>query len=245
MSLFDTIMSEGDNNASDGQSTEANGEAGNNGTNEPTWWYDKATPGTGERPDWLPAQFKSAEDAARSYSELAKKLGTAPDKYDFTKGESWIDPEYEPFQELAELAKSKHVSQDVMDKMFESVGKYLDEFNINYEEERAALGENAMDRLKLLNNWAKSNFSDDAYKALTSNLKTADSVKALEEVRNKMIESNTVIPTGNEVAAGAPTLKDVQQEMRENFAKYKTDDSYRAYIQKKIANATAVSGAKG
>ncbi len=31
-----------------------------------------------DRPQWLPEKFKSAEDMAKAYSELEKKLGQAP-----------------------------------------------------------------------------------------------------------------------------------------------------------------------
>jgi hypothetical protein len=204
---------------------------------EPTWWWDKATPGAGDRPEWLPAKYKSAEDTAKAFKELEKRLGSAPEQYDWSKGESWIDSDYEPFQKMAEYAKSKHVPQDVMDNMLESVGTYLDEFNTDYAEERKALGDNAEERLNKVDNWAKSNFSEETYNAVIGSLRTAKDVQAIEEIRNKMIDNTTTIPTGNEVAQSVPTVAEIQQEMVANYAKYKSDPAYREEIKAKIARA--------
>jgi hypothetical protein len=204
---------------------------------EPTWWWDKSTPGDGDRPEWLPEKYKSAEDAARAFKELEKKLGSAPDKYDWSKGAGWIDEQYEPLQKMAEYAKSKHVPQDVFDNMLETVGAYLDEFNTDYEEERKALGDDAETRLKTVDNWAKSNFSEETYATLIGNLRTANDVKAIEELRNKMVETATTIPSGNEVAEAKPTVKEVQSELNNNYAKYKTDETYRNEIKAKLEKA--------
>ena len=210
-------------------------DAGVQQTQEPAWWLDDNTPGVGERPEWLPTQFKKASDVAKSYAELQKRFGEAPSEYSWEAGKGWVEPDYEPFQELAQYAKSKRVPQDVMDKMLSSVGKYLDEFGVDYEAEKAALGEDADQRLDVLNNWAKSNLSENAFFALTSNLRTADAVMALEELRSKMLGQNTMIP-GNQQSQsdGALTLDDLQSELTNNIQKYKTDPRYRREITEKI-----------
>lgn len=210
-------------------------DAGLSSAPEPSWWLDDKTPGVGERPDWLPSQFKKASDVAKSYQELQKRFGDAPNEYSWEAGQGWIDPDYEPFQELAQYAKSKRVPQDVMDKMLSAVGKYMDEFNIDYDAEKKALGDKADERLEVLNNWAKSNLSENSFYALTSNLRTADAVLALEELRSKMLGQNTVIP-GNEQSQsdGVHTLEDLQLEMIQNIDKYKSDPRYRREITAKI-----------
>jgi hypothetical protein len=204
---------------------------------EPTWWWDKETPGSGDRPEWLPQKYKSAEDTAKAFKELEKHLGSAPEKYDWSKGESWIDSDYKPFQEMAEFAKSKHVTQEVMDNMLETVGSYLDEFNTDYAAEKKALGDNADSRLNVVDNWAKSNFTEETYDALIGNLRTAKDVQAIEEIRAKMVDNMTTIPSGNEVAEDRPTVKDIQTEMVTNYERYKKDPKYRDEIKNKIARA--------
>jgi hypothetical protein len=205
----------------------------------PSWHWDDNTPGSGDRPDWLPGKFKTVADAAKSYSELEKRVGSAPSEYSLEKGQGWIEPDYGPFQDMLTLAKSKHVPQEVMDSMLESVGKYLDEFKIDGTEERAKLGEKAEERLGLLDNWLGSNFSKETREALSESLKTADAILALEEVRNKMLNSTTTIPNSNhEAVNNAPTLQDIQSEMNKNLDKYKTDPVYRRELQAKIEAAS-------
>lgn len=210
---------------------------------EPSWWWDEGIPGTGEKPEWYSDKYKSVAEKARAHSELEKRLGSAPNEYDLSKGEKWIEPDYVPFQEMLDLAKSKHVSQEVMDKMLDSVGRYLDEFSPNYAEEKTKLGEKAEERLQTIDNWAKANFSKETYEALTDNLRTADAVKAIEEVRNKMNSSATTIPNANSDSnTTAPTMQEIQSEMNNNLAKYKTDPAYRAQLQAKMEMAAKSSG---
>ena len=130
-----------------------------------------------------------------------------------------------------------------MDKMFESVGKYLNEFNIDPDAERAKLGGNADERIQTIENWAKANFSKETFDALTNNMKTADAIKAIEEVRTRMNANATTIPNGQQQdMANAPTLQDIQSELNKNLDKYKSDPAYRKEIQAKIELASKTSG---
>ena len=211
--------------------------------NEPSWWIDEGMPGAGDRPEWLPEKFKSVADAAKSYTELEKRVGSAPKDYDISKGESWIDADFAPFQDMLEHAKSKHVPQDVIDSMLESVGSYLNEFNIDYSKEREKLGPNADERLNVLENWAKANFSQDTFDALTNNMRTADAIKAIEEVRAKMNANTTNIPSNNmDAAASMPNMQDIQAELNRNLDKYKTDPAYRRELQAKMEMAAKGAG---
>lgn len=196
-------------------------------TPTPSWYMDEGIPGVGDRPTWLNEKFKTAADLAKSYHELEKKVGTAPEEYDLSKSR-YIDPDYVPFQELATLARDKRVPKEVMDKMLDSVDKYMDEFAIDYTEEAKKLGDNAKERITTLDNWAKANLSDPSYKALTNNLKSADAVKALEELRGKMMSNNTTVPNGNDGGANnVATIDDLKTELSANLEKYKTDPKYR------------------
>lgn len=201
----------------------------------PSWFWDENTPGQGERPQFLPEKYKSVADVAKAYKELESRLGTAPKEYDFSKGEGWMEPDYEPFVEMAEYARSKHVPQDVMDKMLESVGHYLDEFKTDIHEEKAKLGDKASERLQVLNNWAKSNLSEKSFNALTTGMRTAEQIEALEELRSKMLTNNTMVPGGNDssVSTGM-TIEEYRSELNANYAKYKTDPAYRKDMERKL-----------
>lgn len=200
---------------------------------EPAWFIDEGIPGIGDRPSWLPDKFKTAADLAKSHTELEKRLGTVPDDYDLTKSK-YLDPDYVPFHDLKKLAKEKRVPQDVFDKMLESVDKYMDEFSIDMEEEVKKLGENGRDRVVTVDNWAKANLSKDAYEALKANVNNAESFKALEELRGKMMTSITQVPGNSGVVNAPASVKDIQMEMSTNLEKYKTDDAYRKDLQRRL-----------
>lgn len=211
-------------------------------TPAPTWFIDDGVPGVGARPIWLNDKFKTAADLAKSYHELEKKVGTAPDEYDISNSK-FIDPDYTPFQDFLSLAKEKRVPKDVVDKMVESFDKYMDEFTLDWDEEAKKLGDNAKERLTTLDNWAKANLTPGAYEALTDNLKSADAIKALEELRGKMMSNNTVIPNGNDASSSnVASLDDIRAEISANLGKYKTDASYRKDIAGRLEMAAKNSG---
>jgi hypothetical protein len=131
------------------------------------------------------------------------------------------------------------VPQEVVDKFISATDRYLDEFAINPAEERKKLGDNAKERLTTLDNWAKANLPEDSFHALTSSLRTAESIKALEQLRNKMMSNQSTVPNGNEGSENhAQTLKELQSELNANLNKYKTDEKYRRDIQARMANAS-------
>jgi hypothetical protein len=200
----------------------------------PSWYLDEGIPGSGPRPEWLNEKFETVADLAKSFAELEKKLSTAPEDYDFTKSK-YLDPDYVPFQELKQIAKDKRIPQVFIDKMLESVDKYMDEFSLDENEEIKKLGDNASERLTTLDNWAKANLSSDSYKALTGNLRSAESIKALEELRGRMMSNTPQIPNGNDGAIhSAATLADLKMELADNFEKYKTDVKYRKDITARL-----------
>lgn len=200
----------------------------------PQWYIDEGIPGIGPRPSWLNEKFKTAAELGKSFTELEKKLGTTPDDYDFSKSR-YLDDDYAPFQDFKKLAKDKRVPQEVVDKMLESVDKYMDEFSTDYNEEIKKLGDNARERLTTLDNWAKANLTKDSYQALTANLHDADAIVALEELRGKMMSNTPQVPSGNDGAIhNSATLDDLKLELTNNLEKYKSDPAYRKDLRSRL-----------
>jgi hypothetical protein len=201
---------------------------------EPKWFIDEGLPGLGDRPSWLPDKYKTVADLAKSNAELEKRLGTAPENYDFSKSK-FLDPDYVPFQELEAAARERRVPQEFIDKMIESVDKYVDEFRTDTAEELARLGDNAKERVQLLDNWAKANLSKESYEGLTNSFNNAEAIKALEELRGKMMSNNTQIPNNNgDLPSSGQALDDLKLEIQTNLQKYKTDENYRKDLQKRL-----------
>jgi len=201
--------------------------------NQPSWFIDEGVPGVGERPSWLPDKYKSVASLAKHTSELEKRLGTVPDNYDLTKSR-FLDPDYVPFQDLLSTAKEKRVPQEFLDKMIESVDKYVDEFRVDPTEELQRLGDNAKERVQVLDNWAKANLSKESYEGLTSSLNNAEAIKELEELRGKMMSNTPQVPNNNGNVNGGGSLEDLKMELSNNLQKYKDDPKYRADIGKRL-----------
>ena len=202
----------------------------------PAWFIDEGIPGVGERPAWLPEKYKTAADMAKHTSELEKRLGTVPDEYDFSQSR-YLDGDYEPFQELRQLARDKRVPKDVMDKVIDSVDKYMDEFKHDGQEEIKKLGPNAKERITTLENWAKANLSKDSFEALTGNLRTAEAIQALEELRGKMMSTTPQVPGNDGNIANGSSLEDLRIELQNNLAKYKSDPTYQKDLSARIQAA--------
>jgi hypothetical protein len=204
-----------------------------NNEQQPSWFIDEGIPGQGERPSWLPDKYKTVASLAKHTSELEKRLGTVPDNYDFSKSR-FLDPDYVPFQELQTAAKDKRVPQEFIDKMIESVDKYVDEFRVDTAEELKRLGDNAKERVQVLDNWAKANLSREAYEGLTNSLNNAEAIKALEELRGKMMSNTPQVPNNQGNVSGSTSLEDLKMELSNNLQKYKDDPKYRADIGKRL-----------
>lgn len=77
-----------------------------------------------ERPEWLPEKFKSAEDMARAYSELEKKMGSNDQPAD-TDGDI-PNPETATASEVADVLGSKGVDFDSLQSEYNEQGGLSD-----------------------------------------------------------------------------------------------------------------------
>jgi hypothetical protein len=203
---------------------------------KPAWYIDEGIAGEGSRPSWLPDKYKTVAAMAKHTSELEKRLGTVPESYDITKSR-FIDPDYIPFQDLLNTAKDKRVPQEFIDKMIESVDKYVDEFRIDTAEELKRLGDNAKERVQILDNWAKANLSKESYDGLVNSLNNAEAIKALEELRGKMMSNTPQVPNNLGNVNSNQSLDELKMELSSNLQKYKDDPKYRADISKRLEMA--------
>lgn len=154
-----------------------------------------------ERPGWLPEKFKSAEDLAKSYTELEKRLGQpkaeVPEKYEVN-----LPPELlsavgmEGVEELSSdpmvtefmgMAKEFGLGNDEVSKVvswyLNSDAELLKGEEARKQQEMAALGPQANARLREADGWMKANLSEKAYSTLASRLEDASMVEALEELK--------------------------------------------------------------
>lgn len=203
---------------------------------QPKWYIAENIPGPGDRPEWLPEKFKTVEALSKSYQELEKMHGHVPEQYELDN--HVIDPAYGPLQDFAEFAKQKKVPKEVVDKALETFDKYTQEFVDDPNEELSKLGENAQKRINLVGNWVKATLPAEDAKSLLKGVRTAEQIKALENLRRNTMSNEANVPAGNEGSSNQRlSVEDVRQEMKKNYERYKQDPKYRDEIKQKFEQA--------
>lgn len=226
-------------------STEENeNSGGEEGNSAPAWMIDDSIPGVGPRPEWLPEKYKSMKDAMTSNAALEKKMGLGTvSEYDFGDFAGVFDKDHASIKELTAFAKENHISQDVFSKFIGSISKYGESLVPNDAAIKAELGADADKRLETLNNWVEANLSGDSAKALTENLNSVATIKAMEEIRSKMLQNNSTIPNGTEGSEGSSeTVAELQDEISKNYDKFKTDPVYQKDWRRRLSAASRNSG---
>lgn len=219
-------------------------DGGSQDGNTPSWWISEGVPGSGERPEWLPEKFNSMSDVVKSYNELEKKQAQsqsvkAPEEYSFGDHEKAFDAQHDAMKKMVEKAREKNIPQEHFDIFLESMNEYAQSFVQTPEEVLAELGDKGQERIDKLNNWAEANFSKETFEILTESMYSADAIKAIEEIRSKMLSNEPNVPNGNETGATEEkyNLKELQNEIEANLDKFKTDPEYRKEMRAKLDNA--------
>ena len=88
----------------------------------------------GDRPEWLPEKFKSAEDMAKAYSELEKKMGGKPDSNAEQEVEETPDPQTTEASEVAKVLDKAGVDFDTLQAEYAANGSIGEESYKQLEE---------------------------------------------------------------------------------------------------------------
>ena len=206
---------------------------------EPAWYLDDNTPGSGPRPDWLPAKYKKVSDLGKSYAEAEKRLGGftgAPEKYDIASLE--LDENDPTIQALADVGKKHNMNQEVFQEMvgrLVSIQETTEQMNI--EAEVSKLGKDGERMLTEYKNWVKDYLPAAEREVVGNWIKTSDDLRAF----NKMMAHTHMsqVPT-HETMHMANKFEGVQElraELVKNKAKFDTDATYRKDWQSRIARA--------
>lgn len=210
---------------------------------EPSWYLADGIPGTGERPDYLEAKYKTVSEQAKAYKEAQKLLGVqgpAPETYDFSEVQDHINQDNPVIQDFIAFAKQNRLSQDAVSKSLKTWVDYNKSLEPNADEEIAKLGTDGMQKVTTIQNWIKNNLSDTSVKALANLPVKADVIKMLDEMRQLHANMQAKVPAGANTSTDAfvpLTVAEVENEMRQNFKRYETDPGYRAAISKKFEQA--------
>lgn len=223
------------------------------------WYLSEGVAGQGETPDWFKAdKYKSVDEQAKAYLELEKRFGSftgAPKDgvYKINPPEGIqveFDTEHELFQGLNKWAKESNLSQAGYDQVIGMLAQYEASMAPDMSEIKKQVGENADARISSVNQWAKSNLTEDQYKAFRSaqtQSNAADVFKAFEAVIAKTRQVPMPKP-GEDVTSVTNTgLEAIQADQNKRNEKgqrlYDIDSQYRANIEKRLMEWAAAQKA--
>lgn len=202
---------------------------------EPTnaeWYLKEGIPGEGPRPDWLlPKYDYNMEKQAQAYPELMKVSrsdSVAPETYQLDSVSDVFDPESAYIANLTLKAKTHRLSQDAFGDMIGEFASYQKSLLPNTDEEMKKLGDNPQRRLDTVNTWATNNLTQKSIDTFGKIAYTADVIELMDEVRQKMHGLSSRIPIGQNVEpVRMESVATIDAEMQTNYARYKTDATYR------------------
>lgn len=213
-------------------------------------------PAEGERPAWLPEKFKTAEEFAKSYTELETKLGKPaeavtpqPQVTAAAAAKAGVDlPALaQEFADKGEL--SAETLKTLADKGFNQAA--VDSYILGQQAVAAklttSLEEVAGGKAELATTlaWAKANLNAKdvaAYNAAIDSGNPELAKLALQGVVSQYVEANGKEPNSVKGGEGAPSAGDFQPyasnaQMIEDMSsrKYKTDPAFRKMVEQRLS----------
>ena len=193
--------------------------------------------GTGDAPEWYKGdKYKSVAEQAKAYTELEKKFGgfTGAPK-DGYAGPEGVESDDALLQELTEFATKTNMSQEAFGEAWELLSAQGEAVEaVSQEQEIAALGSNAEERIKNVEGYLKNNLDADDYETVRDLVTDAKSIQLIEYMVRATAPTKLPID-GGEHPTGM-TWSDIESEMfkkAENGQLLRSIDSnHEAKIQK-------------
>lgn len=213
------------------------------------WLLAEGVLGQGEKPEWLKSdKYKSAEEQAKAYVGLEKRLGAfvgAPKdgKYEFKAPEGYegvtVDMEHPLMKEFTKWATESQLSQKGYNEMLGMLTMYEAAQVPNMAVIKEQVGENADTRISAVAAWGKANLGPEGYatlRAATSGANAAAVFKVLESVIGKTKQVALPKPGDDISGAGSGGKADIiaAQAARGPDGKRLYDQpTYRAMVEKR------------
>lgn len=159
----------------------AGGSGAGGGTAE--WFYADGVKGTGAKPEWLDARYKTVDEQAKAYVEAAKKIGPAAELIGAPEGDyalpevtlgaggKWEWDAKDPMLvAFSKAAKEAGLSQKAFEKLAAPVARALAEADIAEEQSLAdalaSLGNNVAQRVTAVGQFLTAKLGADGFAAL-------------------------------------------------------------------------------
>jgi len=170
--------------------------------------------GVGEMPEWYKAdKYKSVAEQAKAYTELEKKFGGftgAPkDGYSLAEG---VESDDALWGELVEFGNSTNMSQSALNQAWELLTAQEQAIEeVSVEAEMAKLGDNAVERIKVVEQYMKNNLDADTYEELRYAVNSAESVQLIEALIKSTAPAK--LPIDGHIEPGGLEWADIEAEM--------------------------------
>jgi len=170
--------------------------------------------GVGEMPEWYKAdKYKSVAEQAKAYTELEKKFGGftgAPkDGYAVYDG---VESDDALWGELVEFGNSTNMSQSALNQAWELLTAQEQAIEeVSVEAEMAKLGDNAVERIKVVEQYMKNNLDSNTYEELRYAVNSAESVQLIEALIKSTAPAK--LPIDGYVEPGGLEWADIEAEM--------------------------------
>ena len=181
-----------------------------------------------ERPEWLPEKFKTAEDLAKSYTELEKKITTrVPEQYDFSVTKEYgLDAMPEDLgKEVTDVFKKANFTQD---QVKTAIALYSDQMSkLQTQMQNAPRVDLDKEQASLQQQWGNEYASRlDAVKKYAGTLPqrvleqplvdTAEGIQFLEQLMSNNRMPNPIANTQVSPARDANSIREEIRDMRQD-----------------------------
>ena len=214
-----------------------------------------------DRPEWLPEKFESAEDMAKAYSELEKKMGAGEEE----KQQEETTEENESQETQQDLTELQSRVNDASTKYFESGGEITDETYQALEEvgisrelvDRFKAGQESLenaeisdiqsaagDEYEAMAQWAGDSLDDDEFNAFNEVVNNGTVQQAKLAVKGLYARYKSEVgATGPKLVSGSTTgsstmpyqsMQEVSRAMQD--PRYKSGDkAYHNEVDRRLA----------
>ena len=170
--------------------------------------------GVGDMPEWYKAdKYKSVAEHAKAYTELETKFGGftgAPkDGYSIVEG---VEQDDELWQELVSFGEKTNMSQSALNDAWQILSaqeQAVEEVSVEMEMQK--LGDNAVERIKVVEQYMKNNLDADTYEELRYAVNSAESVQLIEALIKSTAPAK--LPIDGYVEPGGLEWADIEAEM--------------------------------
>ena len=182
--------------------------------------------GVGDQPEWYKAdKYKSVSEQAKAYTELEKKFGGftgAPkDGYSVIEG---VESDDALWHELVSFGEKTNMSQSAMNDAWELLSAQDQAAEeVSMEVELQKLGDNGVERVKVVEQYMKNNLDGDTYERLRYAVNSAEAVELIEALVKSTAPAK--LPIDGYIEPGGITWTDIEAEM---FKKHESGQMLRA-----------------